>query len=546
LLARPLAAPAPPRLVVIIVVDQMRADYVERFQFQWTRGLRRLIDRGAWFTNAAFPYLTTVTCAGHATIATGALPRTHGVFQNAWYDRAARRLVTCTEDPTAEVLSYRSAATPGASATPAASLPGESGARLRVPTLADVLREQRGAKVVTLALKARSAVMLAGHGGDAVTWLDESLDSWTTSTAFSAAPVTAVQAFLVGNSPDIDFGRIWTRLLPPNAYGGADAGRGETPPKGWTARFPHALTGSGAGPDEDFREQWVHSPFADAYVGRLAAATAESFQLGQGTTTDFLGVGFSAPDLVGHSFGPRSHEVQDLYLHLDRTLGELFDRLDRLAGRDGWVVALTGDHGVATLPEQAPPGAAGRVSTVRLAGVVERELRTALGSGTTVSYVARITGNDVYFAPGVYDRLGATPTLAAVIQLLESQPGIARVFRRDELAAAAASHDRLRRAAALSYVPEYSGDLVMTLKPGWTFAATGVTHGTGNPDDQRVPILLMGPGIKRGRYGAPVTPADIAPTLAALTGVIMQHAEGGVLRAALTGAPAAMRKRDTR
>jgi arylsulfatase A-like enzyme len=133
----------------------------------------------------------------------------------------------------------------------------------------------------------------------------------------------------------------------------------------------------------------------------------------------------------------------------------------------------------------------------------------------------------------VYDRLAAASTLDDVVRLLEAQPGIARVFRRDELGSAAAAHDRMQTAAALSYVPDLSGDLVMALKPGWTFAATGTGHGTGNPDDQRVPILMMGPGIRPGRYREAVTPADIAPTLAALSGITLPLVEGRVLRRAL-------------
>lgn len=499
----------------MLVVDQMRADYVQRFQRQWTGGLRRLVDEGAWFTAAAYPYATTVTCAGHATVATGAFPRTHGVFQNAWYGRAERRLVTCTEDPRVRSTGYGAALTfPGG--------PGESGARLRVPTLADLLREQRGARVATLSLKARSAIMLAGHGGNAVTWLDESLNAWQTSTAFSAIPEVAVQRFLRGNAIDLDFGRAWTPLMPLKAYTGLDRAAGEAPPPGWTSAFPHVLGGRDSA-DPDFRRQWTQSPFADAYLGRFAASIAESLPLGRNDATDLLGVGFSTPDLVGHSFGPGSHEVQDLYVRLDRAIGDLFDRLDRLAGRGQWVVALTGDHGSSGLPP------AGRVNTQRLTEIAEAKIGKILGPARTGAYVARTNGNDVYFAPGVYDRLVASGSLGSVVKELERQPGIERVLQTDGLTSATVARDAKSKAAALSYVPGLSGDLVLWLKPGWTFSSTGAGHGTGNPDDQRVPILMMGRGIRPGRYDDPVTPADIAPTLAALCGITMPQAEGRVL-----------------
>jgi predicted AlkP superfamily pyrophosphatase or phosphodiesterase len=528
------SGPAPPKLVIVLVVDQMRADYVDRFQGDWTAGLKRLLTRGAVFSNAAYPYLTTVTCPGHATISSGAFPRLHGVFQNTWYDRESRRIIPCTADSGAKHVGYRIEDDSGASA-----------ARLLIPAFADELRAQRaGARVVALSLKARSAIMLAGHGGDAVTWLSESLEGWETSTAYSNGPVPAVKAFLDANSIDADFGRGWSRLLPASRYGDADHDEAERAPDGWTTVFPHVLNGhNDATPDEDFRDQWVRSPFADAFLGRFAAALVESLQLGNDDVTDFLGVGFSTPDFVGHMFGPRSQEVQDIYAHLDRTIGLLLDRLDTLVGRDRYLVAFTSDHGVAGIPEQLSKSGqdAGRVSGARLTDLLERTVQAVLGPG---SYVSRVYGNDVYFQPGVYDKLAAMPSaIDAVMNALQGQPGIARVFRREHMLNGASSSDPLLRAAALSYVPRLSGDLVMALKPGWMYVATGTTHGSANPDDQRVPVILMGPGIRAGQYREAITPADVAPTLAELTGITMPRAEGRALRSALTSPPRSARSR---
>jgi len=178
---RPRAAdPQPPKLAVILVVDQMRADVVDRFMKDWTGGLKRLVDEGAWFRQAAYPYLTTVTCAGHATIGTGAFPHVHGIFQNTWWDRETHQVVNCVDDASVTDIGYAANAHGGRSAS-----------RLLIPTFADEMRAQRSARVVSLALKDRSAIMLAGHGGDAVTWLSESLDGWATSSAFASRPVVA-------------------------------------------------------------------------------------------------------------------------------------------------------------------------------------------------------------------------------------------------------------------------------------------------------------------------------------------------------------------
>src|SRR5215813_330400 len=225
----PQAAPAaPPKLAVILVVDQMRADYLDRFNGEWQGGLKRMVTQGAWFEQAAYPYLTTVTCAGHATIATGTFPHTHGVFQNAWWDRDAKRQMTCTQDPSAQDFGYGVAVGGGNSAF-----------RLQVPTFADQMRSRRSAHVVALALKDRSAAMLAGHGGDVVTWLSNNLDGWESSTVYSEGPNPAVKAFVDANPVTADYGKTWDRFLPADSYTGPDDAVGEAPPRGWTRSFPH-------------------------------------------------------------------------------------------------------------------------------------------------------------------------------------------------------------------------------------------------------------------------------------------------------------------
>jgi predicted AlkP superfamily pyrophosphatase or phosphodiesterase len=513
----------PPPLIVLLVVDQMRADYVDRFQDDWTSGLRRLVTEGARFTNAAYPYLTTVTCPGHATIATGTLPYVHGIFQNTWFDRDRNLVIPCTEDSSVKAVSYGPKAGDGASAS-----------RLLVPTLADELR-QRGGRVVTLSLKARSAIMLAGHGGTAVTWLAESSDQWETSSAFAPAPVPEVQAHLAANPIEADYRRPWTRALPDARYGSADDGPGENPPRGWTRTFPHVLGGSDPDPRQpgkDFYEHWERSPFADAYLGRFAAALVESMRLGQRESTDVLGVGFSSPDLIGHAFGPASHEVQDAYARLDRTIGALLDRLDTLVGPERYVVALSSDHGVAEIPDRgAGPHNGGRISTRAIGELVEERARAVLGEGV---YVSRVVTNDIYLRPGVYQRLmKQRGALDAIRRAIARQPGIARVFSADELRNSVSSTDRQRRAAALSYVPGRSGDLITLARPGWITAAAGTTHGSANPDDQRVPLVLFGAGIKGGEYSRSVSPADIAPTLAKLAGIMLPRAQGQPLSDAL-------------
>ena len=521
---RAAATPAPPRLAVIIVVDQMRADYVDRFSPEWTAGLKRIVTTGAWFRRAAYPYLTTVTCAGHATVSTGAFSHAHGIMQNVWWDRDTKAPVTCTADRDAQGVSY------GATVTR-----GESAHNLMLPTFADVLRTERHAHVVTLSLKARSAIMLAGHGADAALWLSDSLDGWASSSVFGDGESAPVKAIIDKNPIDVDYGKTWNRLLPADRYRETDDGEGEDPPKGWTRTFPHVLTSRGY-PDAAYHTLWERSPYADAYLGRFAAALVEQFQLGKHDTTDVLGVSFSSTDLVGHAFGPDSQEVHDMYLQLDRTIGTLLARLDDLVGAGNYVVGLSADHGVTSIPEQLVHAKkdGGRLNSVAIANAIEAAAQAKLGAG---KYVAIVNGNDVYFEPGMYNKVSASAdALNAVLAAAKQMPGVADVFKAEDVRGAANSKSPVLRAAALSYFPGRSGDLILVPKPGWMFSASGTTHGTASPDDQRVPVLFYGAGIKHGAYLGAATPADVAPTLAAVVGVKLAGAEGHALTSALAGA----------
>jgi len=519
--ARPSAqVPAAPKLIVVFVVDQMRADYIDQYGHQWTSGLKRLVDEGAWFRQAAYPYVDTLTCPGHATIATGSFPARHGMIENTWWDRQQGALVNCADDSATPSVGYTA---------PVAN--GYSIHRLLRPTLSDELRRQAPVppRIVSLSLKPRSAIMMAGRRADLVLWF-ENRGTWASSAAYGEKPIAFVHDFVTRNPVDRELTDVWTRMLPAEAYLYADAGSGEAPYQPRSARFPHTL--QGATPQRSY-ELWTESPLADAYLGRLASVAVRSLQLGQGARTDYLHVGFSSLDLVGHDFGPWSHEVQDVLVRLDRTIGALVDELDRLVGRDAYVVALTADHGVSPTPEWAVAQGvdAGRIRTNEMAKRVDAAIAAVLGPG---KYVSNWRYTDLYFEPGVYDRLRANhPALEATLQAVRAVPGVAAVFRREDLEAERFGDDPGGRAARLSYYPGRSGDLIILPKPYWITASTATTHGTAYPYDARVPLILFGKGIKRGQYVQTVTPADIAPTLAFLAGVTLPDPDGRVLVEAL-------------
>jgi predicted AlkP superfamily pyrophosphatase or phosphodiesterase len=512
-----LRAAGPPRLLVAVVVDQLRADYLQVFNRHWKHGFRTLLDHGMVFENARYPYLVTVTCAGHATIGTGALPHRHGMINNTWWQRKGRALTGCSSDPATTDITYGRPIRLGNSAT-----------NLLTPTLADELRGQKpGARVVSVSMKARSAIMLAGRAADAIVWFDDPSGSWATSKAFASEPVPAVKEFIEKNPYEKDLGKVWTLSGPPDSYLNRDAGVGERPLAGWNGLFPHPINGRG-GVDAQFFALWQATPLADAYLGKLATTLVDSFKLGQREGTDFLGVSFSVLDDVGHSYGPDSREIEDVLRQLDVTLGTLIAHLDAKVGRANYVLALSADHGVAPMP--VPPRG-GRVATDDVRERIEDALRTAWGPLPKGTYVDAVNFTDVYFADGVYDRLRANQTLmTSVIKSIEEIPGVSRVLRTDQLSET--SRDPMVRAAALSYMASRNGDLMVIPREYWFMsprAVIGTTHGSPYEYDTHVPVIFFGGAVKAGRSKANVTPADIAPTLADFAGVKLPMAEGRAL-----------------
>lgn len=524
--AGPATAPGrTPKLVVVLVVDQMRGDYVTRYGDQWTRGLHRLVSQGAWFSRAAFPYANTVTCAGHATISTGAFPASHGIVGNSWFDAAAWKSVACSDQATATGVSY---------GAPVAA--GNGPDRLLIPTLTDELRanSQGPTRVVTMSVKARTAVMLAGRRAESVTWYSPDARGLVTSSFYTKEPVPFVTAFTRAHPIEADFDVPWTRALPVERYRFQDDGAGEEPAPYWKATFPHPFKGEVS--DKDAWAAWESSPHSDRYLGRLATAAVDALKLGQGAGTDFLGVSFSALDLVGHDFGPESHEVQDLMVRLDETIGRMLDHLDRTVGPANYIVALTADHGVALIPEGTTASGldAGRLPGTTVVKAAQNALQRALGAA---EYKVRLQGTELYVEPAVLERLKANPqAVGHVVQSVRDVPGIAAAYFAESLATAAAAGDRDARAALLSHRPGRSGHFIVLPRPHWFYGtpgAGGTSHGTPYGYDQHVPVVLFGAGIKPGEYLRPATPADIAPTLAFLAGVTMSRPDGEVLVEAL-------------
>lgn len=513
----------PPRLVVMVVLDGFRADALSTFSSHWRRGMKTLITEGANFRRVQIPYLTTDTCSGHFTISTGTLPYEHGMVVDDWYDRDLRKQVECTDDESARAVTY------GADAKA-----GNSAVNLKVPTLADRLRDERpGARVVTLSIKARGAIGLAGHGGTAVTWFDDGAGSFVTSSVYARAQVPAVKQFFEQSPYQRDLDAAWTLRDAEAAYRSHDAALGERPPAGWDGLFPHVLKGV-KGADGQYVTQWQRSGFANAYLGRFAVSMIDLYQLGKGQTIDYLGISFTGTDRVGHAFGPDSREYEDAAARLDDVLGDLIAALDRAVGRQRYVLALTADHGTTSVP-QVTPGA-GRVVNEDVRERIEDTLRTRYGAADGGSHVEWSVWGGYALRAATRARLEADPaTVRAVQEAVQAIPGVQRLLYTPTLSRE--SKDALERMAALSGANTRRGEFVLTVQRNWVYTvrngADATHHNTGQDYNQRVPLILLGGAIRAGAYDALTSPIDIAPTLASLVGVTLPAAHGRVLTEAL-------------
>lgn len=532
--AAPAGAVAPrdsvarPRLVLLVVVDQFRADYLTRFgDLFGPGGLRRLLQRGALWTDVAYDYVPTETAPGHAALATGAPPSATGIVGNSWYDRALGRTVTSVEDSAAPLL--------------ASGRRGASARRLLASTVADELRLATGGRATTIGVsfKDRSAILPVGRTATAAYWFDPVAGRMTTSRAYASAHPAWVEAFAAAHPAARYAGRVWDRLLPPGLYeerAGPDA-----PPWERVAgepRFPHRLP---ARADTTLFEELASTPFADEIVAAFAAAALRGEGLGQDTIPDLLAVSFSAVDYVGHRYGPYSQEVMDAVLRVDRALAALLDSVDAVVGLDRTLIAFSADHGVGPIPEHAAalglPGQ--RLGRAALRGVLLAALRTATGRADAERYLRAFVGGQIVLDREALRADGLDPSAVAraLAAALEQVPGLARCRAGEDLARGAAT-DPLVRKLERGYHPARSGDVVCVAAPYVlvTDLPLGASHGSPYAYDSRVPLLLAGPGVRPGRYTEPATPLDLAPTLSALLGIpTPSSAQGRVLREALLG-----------
>jgi predicted AlkP superfamily pyrophosphatase or phosphodiesterase len=523
--AEPAGPSQPPRLAVLVVFDQLRADYLTRWHDLFSRGgFRRLEEQGAWFQNCHYPYAFTVTGAGHASLLTGCSPHTHGIIGNEWYDRAAGKSVSAAAEERYQRVP------PAPPRKDPDKFGGGSPRRLLAPTLGDTLKEATGGKahVVSLSLKDRAAVLPGGHGPDACCWWDTNDGLFVTSSYYADALRPWVAELNRSRPADRWFDRTWDRLLPGLDYtarSGPDDVPGEGKGKAQGRTFPHPLHGGGWRPGKDSYTALFNSPFGNDLLLELVKRAIDGEELGRHAVPDLLCVSFSSNDAVGHIWGPDSQEVMDTTLRSDRILQRLLDYLDEHVGRGRYLLALSADHGVCPLPEVSRRRGkeAGRINMKSLLENAQAALDDAFGPNPDKAPWFRPDATGFYLNENLLRRRGLKQAAVEKVlaDALKKQPGIQTAYTRTELLRGEPA-EAVGRAVWLSFHPERSGDVLPVLKPyyipgdAWV---TGTTHGTPHDYDTHVPLLVYGPGVWAGVRTEAVTPLAVAAIMAHGLGV---------------------------
>ncbi|MEP7272442.1 MAG: alkaline phosphatase family protein [Acidobacteriota bacterium] len=497
------------KLVVGLMIDQFRADYLVRFRDQFVSGgLERLLDGGAVFANAHYIHVPTYTACGHATFMSGASPSLNGIIGNEWFDRTLNKRVTSVSDDSVKLLT-------GASSDAA----GASPSKLLGSTLGDELRlaSEGESKVVGIAFKDRSAILPAGKRPNGAYWFDNKSGGFVSSTYYFSELPEWVRKFNRDVRAERYFGKKWERLLPEAAYSRSRPDNAPEEKSIFGTTFPYTINGGENAVGPRFYAQFEMTPFGNEFAIEFARAAIENEALGADSIPDLLTLSLSANDLLGHTYGPYSQEVQDMVLRTDRMLADFFTYLDRKVGMNNVVIALSADHGVAPIPEMiAEQGFGGRIGARVVPTAVTAALTSQFGSG---EWIRQYVNGNVYLDETIIEtkKLDKKAVELAACAAAITVRGIGSCYTRSDLIAGSLPQDRVARAVASGFYAARNGNIIAVPEPFW-FVAEGIatTHGGPYSYDTHVPVILYGPGFIAGRYTEESSPADIAPTLAAL------------------------------
>jgi predicted AlkP superfamily pyrophosphatase or phosphodiesterase len=487
------AAARRPKLVVILVIDQLRYDYLVRFRPQFVERGFKLLLSGANFVNCRYDYATTATCPGHATLFTGAYANIHGIVENEWYDLSRGANAYCVADPDTALVGGSAGA-------------GFSPRNLSGSTIGDELRfaSNFNSRVVAISLKDRASVIPGGHTANAAYWYDVGTGRFVTSTYYMQALPEWVAHFNEASPARAYCGKHWSALT-------------ETPEAGGRVLSDFKSDSAAACPDPTFLNWLDHTPFMNEIELQFAQAAVRGEHLGQGNATDLLAVSLSVNDYIGHEHGPYSPEVADTTIRTDRYLADFFRQLDQSVGLQNVWITFSADHGVAPNQYFIASHKLGPVnfSMTTLHDAVEQALSREFGEDQWVAYVDHL---GIYLSRAALKKhdvnLGRAEAIAA--EAAAATPGVRAAFTRAQMLTGNLPDSPLARKASNSFYGPRSGDVFLILDqysvPGES--VIGATHGSPWNYDAQVPLIFWGAAFRPGVYAAPVQPIDLAPTLA--------------------------------
>lgn len=498
-----------PKLVVVMVVDQMRADYISRYwDYFGEGGLKRLINKGYTNKNTNYNFFPTYTAAGHASISTGSIPSLNGIVGNDWYDRNQQKSVYCTSDNSVSTIGSNSQA---GKMSPSSLLTTTVGDELRLAT-------NFRSKVIGVALKDRAAILTAGHNATGVYWFDETTGGFISSSYYTNALPGWLTSFNNQKLSDKYLSEIWKTSLPIENYQSTSTKddvvyegkfKGETSPT-----FPHNIPSIRKG----YNYGLIRSlPNGNKLTFDLAKAAIEGEKLGQNTVPDLLNVSFSSPDYIGHQFGPRSIEVADMYIKFDQDLSDFLSYLDTKVGKDNYVICLTADHGAAENPvflqdNKLPGGYAN-------GGIVDslnNHLKTLYG----IEPVTAFKNLQLYLDHSVIQKknISYNDVVSEIKKTLLTQESINSVYSKEEILVSGNENSPLSLLRNGFYY-QRCGDITIVMNSGWLGSSgskTGTTHGSTNLYDTHVPLIWYGKNISAGKDYSDTKVSDIAITLSGI------------------------------
>jgi predicted AlkP superfamily pyrophosphatase or phosphodiesterase len=500
-----------PKLVVGIVVDQMRWDYLYRYYDRYGGdGFKRILNEGFSAENTYIDYVPTYTAIGHSTLYTGSVPSIHGIAGNDFIIQKTGETMYCTEDK--DVLTVGSSTKAGLM----------SPKNLLSSTITDELKLATNfrSKVIGVAIKDRGSILPGGHLADASYWYDGSVGKWITSSWYMNELPTWVNKFNEQNLIEKYMSQGWNTIYPIETYVQSSKDNNEYEEKFKGTDAPVFPVNTAKLLKENGPGIITSTPYGNTFTFDMAKAAIENEELGQRGITDFLAMSLSSPDYIGHQFGPNSIEIEDNYLRLDKDLGAFLSYLDKTIGKDEYTVFLSADHGgahnITFMQDNKMP--AGAFGTSR----VTKELNGYLTSVfKEEKLVLSLSNYQVHFNNTLIKGKGLDfeKIKLASIEFLKDQDGIAYVVDMEK-AESASIPKIIRERIVNGYNHKRSGAIQIILEPAWyvngSARPTGTTHGTWNPHDSHIPLLFMGWGINQGKISRPTNMTDLASTIAAL------------------------------